>query len=70
MALGLTQPLTEMSTSNISWRERRPVMGLLYLYPYHLCYPLRTPIICPKMFALEQATNAQMGKRGIALLFL
>ena len=26
MALGLTQPLTEMSTSNISWRQRRPVL--------------------------------------------
>jgi len=25
MALGLTQPLTEMSTSNISWGYRRPV---------------------------------------------
>ena len=25
MALGLTQPLTEMSPSNISWRQRRPV---------------------------------------------
>ena len=24
-ALGLTQPLTEMSTSNISWGQRRPV---------------------------------------------
>jgi len=25
MALGLTQPLTEMSTRNISWGWRRPV---------------------------------------------
>ena len=25
MALGLTQPLTEMSTRNISWEQRRPV---------------------------------------------
>ena len=25
MALGLTQPLAEMSTRNISWGERRPV---------------------------------------------
>ena len=25
MALGLTQPLTEMSTSNISWGQRQPV---------------------------------------------
>jgi hypothetical protein len=25
MALGSTQPLTEMSTSNISWGQRRPV---------------------------------------------
>ena len=25
MALGLTQPLTEMSARNISWRQRRPV---------------------------------------------
>ena len=25
MALGLTQPLTEMSTRNISWGLRRPV---------------------------------------------
>ena len=27
MALGLTQPLTEMSTRNISWGVRRPVCG-------------------------------------------
>jgi hypothetical protein len=40
MALGSTQPLTEMSTRNISWgakaagakRLSRPVTGLLYLY--------------------------------------
>jgi hypothetical protein len=41
MALGLIQPLTEMSTRNISWGYKggryvrltsRPVMGLLYLY--------------------------------------
>jgi len=25
MALGLTQPLTEMSTRSISWGQRRPV---------------------------------------------
>jgi len=25
MALGLTQPLTEMSTRNVSWGQRRPV---------------------------------------------
>ena len=27
MALGLTQPLTEMSTRNVSWGQRRPVPG-------------------------------------------
>jgi hypothetical protein len=26
VAVGLTQPLTEMSTRNISWRQRRPVL--------------------------------------------
>jgi hypothetical protein len=70
MALGLTQPLTKMSTRNISWGQRRPVhradnlttfmcllswnletsnswkphglskpvMGLLYLLGFDLCY--------------------------------
>jgi len=36
MALGLTQPLTEMSTSSISWGGKRgPCVGLTNLP--HLC---------------------------------
>jgi hypothetical protein len=31
MALGLTQPLTEMSTRNVSWGLRRPVRTAEYL---------------------------------------
>ena len=31
VALGLTQPLTEMSTRNISWEQRRPVRRADYL---------------------------------------
>jgi hypothetical protein len=41
MALGSTQPLTEMSTRSISWNplgHSRPVTGLLWLYLYeHGC---------------------------------
>ena len=34
MALGLTQPLTEMSTKNISWVVK--AAGAYGLQPYHL----------------------------------
>jgi hypothetical protein len=37
MALGLTQPLTEMSTRNISWRWK--VAGAWVWQPYHLHVP-------------------------------
>ena len=33
MALGLTQPLTEMSTRNISWGKRGRRVGLTTLLP-------------------------------------
>ena len=33
MALGSTQPLTEMSTRNISWRKGSPYVGLITLSP-------------------------------------
>jgi len=33
MALGLTQPLTEMSTRNISWRVKTAGVGLTTLPP-------------------------------------
>ena len=37
MALGLTQPLTEMSTGNIFWGEGGRCIGLTTL---HLCVPV------------------------------
>jgi len=38
MALGLTQPLTDMSTRNISWRVK--AAGAYGLQPYHLYVPI------------------------------
>jgi hypothetical protein len=38
MALGLTQPLTEMSTRNISWGVK--VVGAYGWQPYHLHVPI------------------------------
>ena len=42
MALGLTQPLTEMSTRNISWGKRRPVRRVdnLITFMYQLSWNL------------------------------
>jgi len=37
MALGLTQPLTEMSTRNISWGLRRPV-HMVYKLTTYMCW--------------------------------
>jgi len=38
MALGLTQPLTEMSTRNISWGVK--AAGAYGCQPYHLRVPI------------------------------
>jgi len=54
MALGLTQPLTEMSTRNISWGKGGQCVGLITLPPSCADYleirdpqPPGTPRACP-----------------------
>ena len=76
MALGLTQPLTEMSTRNISWVWRRPLRGSLNLLeptrPYpglymdsFTVYLLAAPRIWTKMF-VSKSTDMYMSYRWVS----
>jgi hypothetical protein len=65
MALGLTQPLTEMSTRNIFWGVKEA--GAYGRQPYHLHVPI--VLKCGSLNLLEPSGPVQ-GCNGIALLFL
>jgi hypothetical protein len=51
MILGSAQPLTEMSTRNISWGERRPVLMADNLtWPVQVCVRITLPLIFTHVF--------------------
>ena len=65
MALGVTQPLTEMSTRNISWGVKVP--GAQGWQPYHLHVP--TVLKCGSLNLLEPS-GPVMGLLFILLFYL
>ena len=65
MALGLIQPLTGMSTSNISWGVK--AAGAYGWQPYHLHVP--TVLKCGSLILLEPSGPVQTCN-GIALSFI
>jgi hypothetical protein len=63
MALNLIQPLTEMSTRNISWGQRRPVRRADK--PYHLYVPI---VLKSKSLNFLEHSGPLQTCNGIALL--
>jgi hypothetical protein len=61
MALGLTLPLTEMSTRNISWRVKA---GGAWGWPYHLHVPI---VLKSGSLNLLEPSGSVQGCNGIAL---
>jgi len=64
MALGLTQPLTEMSTRNISWRVK--AAGAYDWQPYHLHVPM---FLKSGSLNLLESSGPVQAYSGIALPF-
>jgi len=64
MALGLTQPLAEMSTRNISWRVK--AAGEYGWQPYHLHVPI---VLKSGSLNLLELSGPVQARNGIALLF-
>ena len=64
MALGLTQPLTEMSTRNISWWVK--VAGAYGRRPYHLHVPI---VLKSGSLNLLELSGPVLACNGIALPF-
>ena len=63
MALGLTQPLTEMSTRNISWGVK--AVGAYGLQPYYLQVPI---VLKSGILSLLEPSGPVQACNGIALL--
>ena len=64
MALGLTQPLTEMSTRNISWEVK--AAGAYGWQPYHLHVPI---VLKSGSLSLLEPSGPVQACNGIALPF-
>ena len=62
MALGLTQPLTEMSTRNISWGVK--AAGVYGWQPYHFHVPI---VLKSGSLALLEPSGPVQACNGIAL---
>ena len=67
MALELTQPLTEMSTGNISWEEGGvKAAGMLGWQPYHLHVPI---VLKSESLNLLEPSGPVQACNGTALHF-
>ena len=64
MALGLTQPLTEMSTRNISWGVK--AAGAYGCQPYHPHVPI---VLKSGSLSLLESSGPVQACNGIALPF-